>query len=111
MPSKKNSKKIITTRSGRRLLISSDSHRNWHTGAMWQLKIYGMPQISECEVIALFKVPDKRRRDLSNMWESVGDVLVDAGILEDDSMFHIKQLVLKGEINKEDVGVDLQIIH
>jgi Holliday junction resolvase RusA-like endonuclease len=40
----------------------------------------------DCPVIlkCLFYVPDKRRRDISNLYEGCQDILVEAGILKDD---------------------------
>ena len=38
-----------------------------------------------CDVSIKYWLPDRRRRDLSNMTESVMDLLVDRGVLTDDS--------------------------
>ena len=83
--SKKNSKIMIFTR-GKPMLISSKQFLEWHESAMWQLKKYPQLKIDypvnlECH----FFMPNKRRCDLSNLYEGVQDALVEAEILEDDN--------------------------
>lgn len=45
-----------------------------------RIKDIDFPIILKCH----FYVPDKRRRDLSNMYEGCQDILVEAGIIKDD---------------------------
>jgi len=40
------------------------------------------------EVTYLFSIPDKRRRDLGNMFKSTDDFMVSYGVLLDDSLIH-----------------------
>lgn len=83
-PSKKNSKQIIC-RGNRPNLIPSKSYQSWHEEWMWKLKKY-VPKnpIEKCEMICKFYFPDLKRRDMSNIFESIADILVDVGILRDD---------------------------
>ena len=84
VPAKKNSKRMVWAH-GRKLLIPSQRHNDWHADAEKQLTILRPQCVGSTSLIrASFYVSDNRRRDLSNMWESVGDLLVDFGILEDD---------------------------
>jgi Holliday junction resolvase RusA-like endonuclease len=86
IPSKKNSKQIIR-RGGRSFLVSSQKHNAWHTDALWQLKEQNIkPMTGPLSIEMKFWFPDKRKTDLTNKAESVMDLLVDAGIIEDDNV-------------------------
>lgn len=66
-------------------MISSAAYLEWEGDALWQLK--GKPKVKTypTTISCIFYNKDKRRRDNSNMLDSVQDVLVKAGILEDDN--------------------------
>lgn len=81
IPSKKNSR--INTKSGRS--FPSSKYTAWHKDASNQLKTQTMTPFELQGGIALnFYMPDNRRTDLTNKAESVMDLLVDNGYLEDD---------------------------
>ena len=90
-------------------LVSSKKHKEWEEEKMWVLKgIHG--QYKKCAITAVFFPSTKRRADLSNKWESVGDLLVKAGILEDDNWFCVVDLRLMiGEVDKHNPRVELYI--
>lgn len=82
IPSKKNSR--INTRSGRS--FPSSKYTAWHKDASLQLSQQKIKEFKETKGIKLtFYMPDNRRCDLTNKAESVMDLLVDNGILRDDS--------------------------
>ena len=110
IPSKKNSKQIIYIKD-RPLIIPSKNHKIWHTGAMSQLSgkrpVEG--QISRLE--AVFYPSTKRKSDLSNKFESVADLLVDAGIIEDDNWWVMPEVNLKfGGVDRENPRAEITII-
>lgn len=81
IPSKKNSR--INTRSGRS--FPSAKYTEWHKDASLQLKQFCPKDHSSDDGISLrFWMPDNRRCDLTNKAESIMDLLVDNGFLEDD---------------------------
>lgn len=91
-PSKKNQKRILKRGDGRSFIASSSEHQRWHKAAVILMtyqrsRITGVRfPIPRCaRVIALLYYENHRRRDSSNTFESIMDLLVDAGILEDDS--------------------------
>ena len=86
IPSKKNSKRIISFGNGRRGLISSKNYLQWEEEQLWLLKTHKHKTVKKCDsiVVGLY-FEYNRRKDLSNVWEGVGDLLVKAGILEDDN--------------------------
>lgn len=100
IPSKKNSKDIIK-RGKRKFIVPSKKHQEWHDDAMWQVKAqkpkYG---INRCSINLLFRMPDNRRADLSNKEESIMDLLVDAGVITDDSWQVVRPK------NSDCIGID-----
>ncbi len=108
IPSKKNSK-IIVCRGKYPVLLPSSAHKQWHTEQ--SLLLANTPHIEgSCEIDAVFYFPDNRPSDLSNKWESIGDLLVDCGILEDDNAKIIKQLTLVyAGVDKENPRCELNI--
>ncbi len=85
IPSKKN-QKIIVCRGKFPQVLPSKKYSEWHDVAMVELMTQKPPKgISNCQIEAKFYFPDNRAADLSNKFESVADLLVDYGVLTDDS--------------------------
>lgn len=90
-PSQKNSKNVgVNPKTGRVFVASNKIVKDWQKTALveatlWQQR--NLPEPCEEKLFAtyMFFVKDMRRRDLDNMIASCNDVLVKAGILEDDS--------------------------
>lgn len=81
---KKNSQEIWK-RGGRSFIVPSRAYREYEAGAMFYLRPKPKKPVGEAvNVKALFYMPDRRRVDLVNLQEALLDVLVKAGILEDD---------------------------
>jgi Holliday junction resolvase RusA-like endonuclease len=95
IPSKKNSR-CLFVRGGKLMNIPSAKYTEWHKSAMEQVseirKKYFL--LKDVEIQIDFFAPDKRASDLSNKAESIMDLLVDAGILEDDNWWVVGRLVL-----------------
>lgn len=108
-PSKKNSR--INTRSGRS--FPSKKYTEWHKNSSLQLK----PLISirqrgvngKVTIKYVFYVQDYRRRDVSNMIESINDLLVDVGILEDDDWKHVRIGSGDAELDRENPRAEIEI--
>jgi len=102
IPSKKNSR--ITTRTGRS--FPSKQYTIWHKDASYQL-LQQNPLKSEFwtsggHLNLIFFMPDNRKADLTNKAESIMDLLVDNGWLEDDSWQVVAKLTLEcGGVDKE----------
>jgi hypothetical protein len=108
IPSKKNSK-IMICRGPRPILLPSAAHKAWHTEQSYKLKKIKTP-IEKCTITANFYAPDNRATDLSNKWESIGDLLVDNGILKDDNWNVIVSLHLRYcGLDKENPRAELSI--
>lgn len=95
VPSKKNSKRIVIV-GGRPRIISSEAFLTWHEEMMLRIRPHRpKTPILSASVAIKFFAESRRRFDLSNAAESVMDLLVDAGILADDSAFNVGDLHLK----------------
>jgi Holliday junction resolvase RusA-like endonuclease len=97
-PSKKNSK-IMVCRGKFPMLLPSAKYKEWHTDATLQLA--GKKKIESSTITITVYPPDARKADLTNKAESVMDLLVDCGLIEDDNWWVINTLILKfGGIDK-----------
>lgn len=96
---KKNSSNSIWNHYTKKLIrTTSANYKGWEKDAMMQLgynrghlkrcleKPIDFPVILKCH----FYNYDKRKRDISNYYEGLQDLLVDAGILADDNYAIIK---------------------
>lgn len=94
IPSKKNSKRIVG-RGKRMFIISSKNYLEWEKEKADE--IYG--QLDEITAITTpvrlsitFSSSTKRKWDLSNKVESIQDLLVKVGVLEDDNWSVVQEL-------------------
>lgn len=109
-PSKKNSKRIlVNNRTGKRFISASKRHKDWHSNTMCQMILDKVEakKITRCQVRIMFHISDKVRRDLTNMADSVMDLLVDYGVIEDDNYFNVVSLHLYHVPNE----LDQVVIH
>lgn len=97
-PSKKNSKQIFY-RNGKPFISTSKRYKEWHERASWQLAGKTNPKVTE-HITIVFHPKTKRKFDLSNKAESILDLLVDVGMLEDDNYLYVPKLTL--EIGEQD---------
>jgi Holliday junction resolvase RusA-like endonuclease len=109
VPSKKNSKQIVYVKQ-RPLVIPSSNYTKWHKQALSQL-LGQKPITTPIERVDLTFYPStKRRADATNKAESAMDLLVDAGIIEDDNWFVIPEVRTKlGEVDRQNPRVQIEI--
>lgn len=113
-PSKKNSKQIRYNRkTDRRFITSSDAHKDWHTAMMYEIKSQKINKIKG--IIKLFEItfypPDRRRHDSTNVSQSIEDLLVDCGIIEDDNWWVLQDIRLKlGGVDPENPRCEVLLI-
>lgn len=84
---KKNSMRIVRNRkTGKRRIMPSQQYMDYEAAALWHCKRAKVQRPIEepMEVKCLFYMPTRRRVDLTNLLESIDDVLVRAGVLKDD---------------------------
>jgi Holliday junction resolvase RusA-like endonuclease len=109
VPSKKNSKRRIK-RGNSVFMVPSLVHERWHAVAMQYVREMSYPTAPNPAAVKLTFYPSTRRSgDLSNKAESVMDLLVDCGILDDDNWFAVPQLTLHfGGVDREKPRVDIE---
>lgn len=108
IPSKKNSR--INTKKGRS--FPSKSYSLWHAEAMIQLASQGVNKLKleSVESIELkFTFGDLRKADLTNKTESVMDLLVDYGFLEDDNWMVVPEIHLSATYEKDVFGCEITV--
>lgn len=84
---KKNSMRIVRNRkTGKRRIMPSQQYMDYEAEAVWHCKKARVQRPIEepVEVKCLFYMPTRRKVDLTNLLESIDDVLVRAGVLKDD---------------------------
>jgi Holliday junction resolvase RusA-like endonuclease len=84
---KKNNQKVgINRRTGRPVKYNTKAYEAWLQTARLQVPWAGRPPIDEpVNLCCRFYMKDRRRVDLSNLYEGIQDLLVDRGVLKDDS--------------------------
>jgi Holliday junction resolvase RusA-like endonuclease len=107
---KKNSRRMIF--NGRKpILLPSENFVSWHADAMKQLATQNSPKdkISTPVSVAIsFAFKDKRRRDLTNLSESVMDLIVDYGVIKDDCWQICRKVAMNGyESISDEVYVEI----
>lgn len=110
-PSKVNRIKInlkAFSKSGKRFIVPKDVSAKINR-AIWELQQQNTKSTLKepLEIKIDFILPNKRRRDLDNIMKTVGDCLVYAGIIEDDSL--IFKQTLEKHIIKGKEGVIIRI--
>jgi Holliday junction resolvase RusA-like endonuclease len=84
---KKNHQEIMhSSKTGKPFVMPSRQYRDYEAAAVWHCKAawVRVPIEDPVEVKCLFYMPTRRRVDLTNLLESIDDVLVRAGVLKDD---------------------------
>ena len=84
---KKNSQRIVYNKYTKKpMIIQSETYKNFERECGLFLKKYKSNIITyPVNLKCLFYVPDKRKRDLTNLENAIADILVKYGILEDDN--------------------------
>lgn len=84
---KKNSQRILRNcRTGKPFIAPSGVYEDYARDAKMYMRLRtDKPINTGVNVKCLFYMPTRRRVDLVNLLEAIDDILVDAGILEDDN--------------------------
>lgn len=110
VPSKKNGK-VMICRGNKPLIISNAKFQAWEHEQLILLKDYKnkkqIPSVITTMTLS-FYFPDNRRTDLTNKAESIMDLFVDAGLIEDDNWEVIPKLVLESKgVDKKNPRVEI----
>lgn len=83
--SKKNSQQILINQAtGKPFVMPSKAFRQYENAALWYIprKVHINCAVN---VQCLFFMPTRRKVDLTNLLEAIDDIMVKAGLLEDDN--------------------------
>ncbi len=99
-PAQKNSQ---TFNSRTRTMVKSPRFRRWRDSALLQLLAQGIPErpYAHAEIEIVFVHSDLRRRDGDNQLSGVQDLLVKAGVIEDDCWTRIGTPSVSHAVGKE----------
>lgn len=81
---KKNHQQIIQVH-GRPCVIPSKQYRQYEKDCLMLIGYHGEAINVPCNIKAVFYMPTRRRCDLVNLQEAILDILVRAGVIEDDN--------------------------
>ena len=81
---KKNSARILRTRSGAPFVAPSKAYGDYETDCLRQIKKPRSPISARVNVRCVYYMKTARRVDLANLSEATTDILVKARVLEDD---------------------------
>ena len=82
---KKNSARILRSRSGGRFVAPSKAYVDYETDCLRQIKRPHSPVSVRVNVRCVYYMKTARRVDLANLIEATTDILVKARVLEDDN--------------------------
>lgn len=83
---KKNHQRILMNkRTGSRFVSPSEQYKTYERDCGWFIQAPESPITFPVNVRCIFYMPDKRRCDLTNLEESIDDILVKYGVLADDN--------------------------
>ena len=82
---KKNSTRILRTRSGAPFVVPSKAFVDYQEKCLWQIKRPHSPVSARVNVRCVYYMKTARRVDLANLIEATTDILVKARVLEDDN--------------------------
>ncbi len=82
---KKNSARILRNHSGRPFVAPSKAFVEYEGNCLLQIKRPLSPLSARLNVCCIYYMATARRVDLANLIEATTDILVKAGVLEDDN--------------------------
>lgn len=82
---KKNSARILKSRSGGRFVAPSKAYVDYETDCLRQIKRPISPIYARVNVRCVYYMATRRKVDLANLIEATTDILVKARVLEDDN--------------------------
>jgi len=82
---KKNSARILRTRSGAPFVAPSKAYADYERSCLLQIKRMHSPISARVNVRCVYYMATRRRVDLANLIEATTDILVKARVLADDN--------------------------
>lgn len=118
VPSKKNQKRAVSNKvTGRAYIIPSEQYLKWREEMLPQFEKFYLQAydagislpIVRCNITCLFYYPEPRDRDNHNKFETIADMLVEAGVLADDSFKVFHETKLRGYCKRDKPRTEIYI--
>lgn len=107
---KKNSVRILRTRSGAPFVAPSKAYVDYEKDCLLQIKRSRSPVSARVNVRCVYYMKTARRVDLANLIEATTDILVKARVLEDDnSKIVAAHDGSRVELDRENPRVEIEI--
>lgn len=117
VPSSKNSKQFVTFKTGKKMLINSETVRNYmknHCDEWWENSSKFKEMIKGKEKpyrIGFYFIRDSKRKfDYINAAQLPLDLMQDYGWIDDDDVNNVIPVFLGYEVDKENPGVRIEIL-
>lgn len=81
---KKNHQRILRGAGGKPTIAQSKEYIQYEKDCLWQIRSPPRPLAGPVNVRCMYYMPTRRRVDLTNLLEATCDILVKAGVLDDD---------------------------
>ena len=82
---KKNSARIMRSHSGAPFVAPSKAFADYEESCLWQIRSPQKAISARVNVRCIYYMQTRRKVDLANLIEATTDILVKAGVLEDDN--------------------------
>lgn len=83
---KKNHQQILANRTtGKPFVMPSKQYKEYERQALWYIPKAQICDLRRLNIKATFYMPTKRKCDLVNLLQSLDDILVKSGLIEDDN--------------------------
>ena len=84
--SKKNSQEVVfNNKTGKPFITQSKYYHQFERDCAYFLKKYAKHIDYPINLKVTFYVPDKRKRDLTNLENAIADIMIKYGVIEDDN--------------------------
>lgn len=90
----------------------NDLKQKWKEFGVWVVEMNNLSnlKINKCQITINFYFKDKRKLDLDNRSPKfLFDAFVSCELLVDDNYFHLNPLILKGNYDKDNPRMEIQI--
>jgi Holliday junction resolvase RusA-like endonuclease len=109
--SKKNSRRIAVSKTGKKMSLPSKAYEEFREKAMWEMREQNVVKniMPPYRITYVFRIKGNLNIDIDNAMASINDVLEDYGVIEDDKMVVSTRAIKRS--GYKDWGVLLHVEH
>ena len=108
---KKNSQRILRSPSGKPYIAQSVGYINYEAEMLEHLSKINKPPMIEgpAKLRIVYYLPDRLRRDITNLEQSTCDILVKAGVIKDDCWTVLPDIHAVARIDRKNPRAEIAI--